>query len=134
MDSRICSKLGIRRPLGVFGSVFLVLRMFKWLYIIKKDGTSRGIIGAYSWEPGESAVLTMVIWNRKERGRGTGTMAVNLIVRELTERELCRDFFVEVKDTNERGLRFWKRAGFLEIDRMEGTVIMHLSGRQAIRQ
>jgi ribosomal protein S18 acetylase RimI-like enzyme len=69
----------------------------------------------------------MVIWNRLERGRGTGSMALGLAVRELSQRGVCTKFFAEVKEANERGFRFWKKNGFMETGRRNGTLIMCLS-------
>ncbi len=118
------ANLGLPGPAGFFTALFVLSRIFNWVYIIKTDGRASGMLGASSWKPGGRAVLTMVIWNREERGRGTGSRALGLAVRELSRRGLCREFLVEVKEDNERGIRFWNRNGFKETGRGNGTVLL----------
>ena len=118
--------MGLQKSSGFFTVLFMLLRIFKWVYLIKRDGRTVGMLGAASWEPGRSAILTMAIWNRLDRNRKTGSRALGLAVRELAQRGLCKRFFVEVKETNERGIRFWKKNGFMETGRRNKTVVMYL--------
>ena len=122
----LSENLGLHEPSGFFTVLFVLLRIFSWVYLIKRDGRAVGMLGASSWKPGGRAFLTMVIWNREERGRGTGSRALGLAVRELSRRGLCTEFFVEVKEANKRGIRFWKRNGFRETGRGNEIVVMCL--------
>ena len=127
MDRNLMKQLDIRNPLGTLTGLFVLSRIFKWVYLISEKGKKVGMLGAYAWEPGSHAFITMVIWKPEDRSMGTGTKALGLITRELTTRNLCREFFVEVKKTNPRAISFWKKNGFKGAAKNDKTLIMRLS-------
>ncbi len=127
MDRNLRKQLGIRNQLGTLTGLFVLSRIFKWVYLISEKGKKVGILGAYTWEPGNHAFITMVIWKPEDRSKGSGTRAIGLITRELSTRNLCREFFVEVKKTNTRGINFWKKNGFKAAGMNDEILTMRLA-------
>ncbi len=130
MDVQLRAQLGMNRPLGILTGLFVLSRIFRWIYLITRDEKAVGMLGAYSWEPRGHAFLTMVIWDERDRRRGTGSRAVSLAVRELSARKLCRSFFVEVKKANPGAVRFWERNGFEVTGRNGEILTMSLQKKQ----
>ncbi len=129
MDGELRQRLGLNRSFGILWAFFMVSKIFKWVYLIKKEEKAVGMLGAYQWEPGISSVLSMVIWHNTERGQGTGSKALKLALKEFSKRGLCKEFFVEVSRDNLRGMRFWKRQGFREIGCKNQTVVLGFATR-----
>ncbi len=127
MDRNLRKQLGIRNQLGTLTGLFVLSRIFKWVYLISEKGKKVGILGAYAWEPGNHAFITMVIWKPEDRSKGSGTRAIGLITRELSTRNLCREFFVEVKKTNTRAINFWKKNGFKAAGMNDEILTMRLA-------
>ncbi|GEM_PF-3830111 len=129
-DVEIRENLGLKRAPGACTSTFLLLRLFNWVYLIRTKNNRVGLLGIYDWEPGQHAFLSVVIWSDTQRDRGIGSSAVRLAMEGLVENGLCKEFFVEVKECNYRGIRFWERNGFSQINTRDGIVLMCLSWGQ----
>ncbi len=126
MDTGLRKNLGLNAPLGTAGAIFVLLRIFKWVYVIKRQDRVVGMMGSGCWRPGEPAFLTMVIWSAQDRSRGTGSAALGLAVRAFCSRGLCTGFIVEVRAGNRKALRFWSRNGFVEKERRNEIIVMAL--------
>ncbi len=124
LEAPVLGNLGLKRAPGLFSALFILVRLFRWVYVIRKDGQAVGILGAYSWQPGRNAHLAMLIWDRDERGRGTGSRALALAVSKLREHGLCTEFFSEVRRENPRGLRFWQKNGFNIIGSRDDILVL----------
>ena len=123
-EKPVLNNLGIPKSPGMFASFYILARLFKWIYLVKRKGRSVGVLGAYSWEPGQSAFIAMVIWAKRDRGKGTGSRAVELASASLSKRRICTEFFAEVKEDNLLGINFWKSNGFVETGHNNQTIIL----------
>ena len=125
-DTEAISYSLLSRP--VSGSWFHVwLRMkkiFKVAYIIVVDSRPVGLIGLYNLIPGQSAELSLVIFDRKNRRRGYGSRAFHLLANNLQTYSIVKSIFVEYKNDNADARSFWTKCGFLEESRQDDLVTM----------
>jgi RimJ/RimL family protein N-acetyltransferase len=116
---------GLSRP--VASSWFLtwwwIRRTFFFGYCIVVKGNHVGFLGMHTLRPGESAELSLSIFEVEMRQKGYGSRAFHLFVRNLEKRSLIKMLLVRVRKDNFIAFSFWKKLGFVELKR-EGAVIV----------
>ncbi len=100
-------------------------------YCIEYDSRPIGFAGLYNLLPGESAEISMAIFEKAMRGRGCGTRSLSILVRELRRHSLVKRLYVRVREDNRVAMRFWRKMGFVEVERGGGIVRMSLDLRNA---
>ena len=125
-DTEALSYTLLTKP--VSGSWFRVwLRMktiFNLAFMIDVDGKPVGFAGLYNLIPGQSAEMSLVIFDREKRRRGYGSRAVDLLVNNLQTHSIVKSIFVEYKSNNIGAQSFWSKCGFVEKCRQENLITM----------
>ncbi len=111
-DELCLSKLGIKKNVKPLRLFLFCLSRFVWVYLIKWDDRAIGLVGAYKWEPGSHAYLTLAILDAAFRARGIGSMSIRLLSFELKDRAICTHLYVEVLKDNILAKNFWLKNGF----------------------
>ena len=107
-------------------------RTFLPAYCIVQDSKRIGFIGLYKLILGESAEVSLAIFEKDQRRRGYGTMSFNLLLHNLQRYSVVKRIFVQVRRDNRAAMSFWKRFGFMEIKSHNGIITMSLDlGKKA---
>lgn len=99
-------------------------RTFNLAYIIEIDSIRSGLIGLYDLQPGHSAEMTLVIFEKTLRNRGIGTRAFKLFAKNLITYSLTERIIVRVNRDNAFALSFWSGRGFKETGRQDNVIAM----------
>jgi RimJ/RimL family protein N-acetyltransferase len=99
-------------------------KIFHFAYIIVVDSKPAGFIGLYNLIPGQSAGMSLVIFDKEKRGRGYGRRAFNLLAYNLQEYSMVRSIFVSYKSNNTEARSFLSRCGFQEKCRQDNSITM----------
>jgi RimJ/RimL family protein N-acetyltransferase len=98
---------------------------FQVIYIIEvEDAAGRRIIGfagLYDVKMGESLWLSLAIPDPKDRRRGYGTKALELLLDLLKKNGAAETVYAEVSKTNIMSLCFLRKLGFEVSRRYEGS-------------
>jgi ribosomal protein S18 acetylase RimI-like enzyme len=84
-----------------------------------------GFAGLSGLDAGDSAELSLVIFDRACRGRGHGRRAFKMIAGELIRNSLVRRMFVRLEAGN-RAAVFWEKLGFEKTGGTGGLVEMKI--------
>ncbi|NOY64236.1 MAG: GNAT family N-acetyltransferase [Nitrospirae bacterium] len=101
-------------------------RTFLPAYCIVQDSKRIGFIGLYNLILGESAEVSLAIFEKDQRRRGYGTRAFNLLLHNLQRYSVVKRIFVKVRRDNRSALFFWKRLGFRGVENYNGVIEMSL--------
>jgi len=124
-DEIILNTCGISRPIN---SSWLSLwwwlkKTFMPAYCIECDSKPIGFIGLYDLIPGESAEISLAIFDKTFRRQGYGTRAFKLLAQHLQRYSVVREIRVKVTRDNHCALSFWKTVGFLKMNTVDDTTI-----------
>jgi len=108
---------------GLELKVSSLLGFYKWLkatfqmvYVIEveENGGRRivGFAGLYNVKIGQSLWISFTIFNPKDRRRGYGTKALELVFNFLQKNDAAETVYAEVLKTNVRSLCFLRKLGF----------------------
>jgi ribosomal protein S18 acetylase RimI-like enzyme len=116
---------GLSKPIASswFPTWWWLRRTFVFAYCIVADGKRAGFLGMHTLRPGESAELSLSIFEEEMRRKGYGSRAFHLFVRNLEKHFFIKMLLVRVRKDNFMALSFWKKLGFGE-RRREGAVIV----------
>jgi RimJ/RimL family protein N-acetyltransferase len=93
-----------------------VRRTFQVFYVIEVDKRERrgmiGFAGIYNMDPGNSLWVSLVIFDPKDRRRGYGTRALELLLSSFQKDHVVKRVCGEVLASNTGSLRFLKKLGF----------------------
>jgi len=98
-------------------------KTFMPAYCIECDSKPIGFIGLYDLIPGESAEISLAIFDKTFRRHGYGTRAFKLLAQHLQRYSVVREIHVNVTRDNHRALSFWKTVGFLKMNTVDDTTI-----------
>ena len=83
-------------------------------FIVEIDGHPGGFVQYHRADDGHGGGMDMVLLPER-RGQGVGTRVVRLIVAFVQEQLQWSRFTVDPDVSNERGVTFWQRAGFVPV-------------------
>ncbi|KPK02176.1 MAG: hypothetical protein AMK71_03215 [Nitrospira bacterium SG8_35_4] len=113
-DREVVSYTLLSRPVsGSWFHVWLKMKkIFNFAYIMVVDSKPVGFAGLYNLIPGQSAEMSLVIFDRGNRRRGYGSRAFDLVVNNLQTHSIVKNIFVEYKSNNMGAQSFWSKCGF----------------------
>lgn len=91
-------------------------------YCIEVGSECIGFIGLYNISPDRSAEISLVIFDNRNRRRGYGTRAFNLLAQHL--KQYPPEIRVRVKADNHAAISFWSKLGFRELSDLDDTRLM----------
>ena len=112
-----------------------LLSFYKWIkitfhvvYVIEveeNDGPRIvGFAGLYNMKIGQSLWISFTIFNPKDRKRGYGTKALQLVLDLLQKNGAAEKVYAKVSKTNVPSLCFLRKLGFEVSRRYEGSFIL----------
>lgn len=113
-ESEALSYTELSRPVSAsWFRIWLRMRkIFNVAYIIAVDCKPVGFIGLYNLVSGQSAEISLVIFDEGKRRKGYGSRAFNLIAYNLQTYSLVRSIFIKYKSDNTVAGSFWSSCGF----------------------
>ena len=99
-------------------------KIFNLAYIIVVDSQPVGFIGLYNIIPGQSAEMSLVLFDKEQRSRGYGSRAFHLLAFNLQKYSIVKGIFVDYKTDNADAQSFWNRCGFKEECRQDNLITM----------
>jgi len=117
---------GLSKPVASswFPAWWWTRRTFVFAYCIVVNGKRAGFLGLHTLRPGESAELSLSIFEEEMRRKGYGSRAFHLFVHNLEKRSLIKMLLVRVRKDNFTALSFWKKLGFGEIRREDAVIVL----------
>jgi len=88
-----------------------------------------GFIGLYDLLSGESAQISLTIFDKMFRRQGYGSRAFNLLAKHLQKHSIVREIRARVMRDNHDAVSFWRKIGFSQMDTVDAiqiTMSMHL--------
>ena len=105
-------------------------RTFQWFYTIRLSTRDAapiiGFIGLYGMAHLRWITLSIALFDPRDRARGYGRTALELLFADWRRREVVRQVRVEVSVENRASLAFFNRLGF---ERLATGEHVHLLGR-----
>ena len=97
-------------------------------YCIEAGSELIGFIGLHKLSREGSTEISLAIFDKKNRRRGYGTKAFNLLTQNL--KRCPPEIRVKVRIDNQAAVSFWSRLGFKELGSLEDMKLMsmHLGG------
>ena len=122
LEFRVTSRLGFHKWLKTTFQVVYVIE------VEEKDGQRIvGFAGLYYMKIGKSSWLSLTIFDPKDRRRGYGARAVELLCRHLRENGNAESVYAEVSRTNRPALSLLGKLGFETYDpqtRSAGSAVL----------
>lgn len=87
-------------------------RRFTVSFCIEAASRPVGFIGFYAMRLGDSAEITLVIFDRTMRRRGYGSRAFRLVERNLRRHSVVKRIRARVRPDDRAALAFWRGLGF----------------------
>jgi RimJ/RimL family protein N-acetyltransferase len=103
-----------------------ITKTYRYSFCIELDSRPIGFIGLYNLALGESADISLVIFEETFRRRGYGTRSFKLFAQSLRRHSIMKKIFIAVKTDNQRALSFWKKLGFSETSMVNDIINMSL--------
>ncbi len=101
-------------------------RTYNCSFCIELKSMPIGFIGLYNMKPGESADISLVIFDEKFRRHGYGSKAFRLLVQSLQRLSVAGKILVKVRTDNYMALSFWRKSGFEETGISDGIIAMSM--------
>jgi RimJ/RimL family protein N-acetyltransferase len=98
-------------------------KTYAFLFCIEVESTCVGFIGLYDLD-GETAEVTLVMFDGSYRRRGYGSMAFTAVVAELRRSSFIKRLIIRVDADNYPSVSFWKKLGFEELEAANGIRTM----------
>jgi RimJ/RimL family protein N-acetyltransferase len=131
-DKEILADSGLSKPifLSWLSVWWWAKKTFKIIYCIECDLKRIGFIGIYGLRLGESAEMTLVIFDNNIRRHGYGSRAFRIFTQNLKKISLLERIIVRVKTDNSISISFWQKLGFRELHAANGikTMFIDLNG------
>ena len=117
MQEDILESSGVCRPRRTPWIFFFwwLRKTFFIAYCIERKSQTIGFIGLSNFTPGESAEISLVLFDPVSRRRGYGTRSFKLLSRNSFTTAFANTFIVKVRKDNESALSFWASLGFVTI-------------------
>ena len=96
-----------------------IKKTYSCSFCIELDSRPIGFIGLYNLIPGNSAEISLVIFDKSLRGQGYGTRTFKLLAQSLQRHSVVREIWAGVTTDNHSALSFWKKLGFVEINTLD---------------
>ncbi|HAM50700.1 MAG TPA: hypothetical protein DCP92_08425 [Nitrospiraceae bacterium] len=127
-DGAILKANGLSRPIA--SSWFFVWwwmkKTFIPAYCIEYDSQPIGFIGLYNLIPGNSAEVSLVIFDRNNRRRGYGTRAFQILAQTLRRCHLIEKITLKIQGDNRGSISFWTGLGFEDVHIPDGLRVMSM--------
>jgi RimJ/RimL family protein N-acetyltransferase len=119
---------GLSRPTDSswFSVWWWIKKTYSYAFCIELDSRPIGFIGLYNLIFGNSADISLVIFDETLRRQGYGTRSFKLFARSLRRHSVVENIFVTVKTDNHRALSFWKKLGFSETSMSNDIINMSM--------
>ncbi|MDA8083318.1 MAG: GNAT family N-acetyltransferase [Nitrospiraceae bacterium] len=127
-DEDVLQASGLDGPPGCT-SLFLwwwMRKTFRPAWCIVHGGRTVGFIGLCSLCLGQSAEMTLVITDSRDRRRGYGTAAFMLVASALSSSHAVERIFVRTGEDNGAAVSFWRKLGFREEAQSGGIRMLSL--------
>jgi RimJ/RimL family protein N-acetyltransferase len=108
---RTTGPYGMIRP-SCFAVWWWLKKTYELLYCAEVESRCVGFVGLYDLKPGDSAEVTLVIFDAGMRRRGYGSRAFTLVAAALRADAFIKRCIVRVKTDNHPSLCFWTKIGF----------------------
>jgi len=127
-EGAILKASGLSRPIASswFFAWWWIKNTFVPVYCIACNSKRIGFIGLYNLIPGESAEVSLAIFDNCFRRRGYGTRAFVLLMQEMKRHGVVKDLIVKIRIENRAALLFWGKLGFVEADICDGIINMSI--------
>ncbi len=124
-DEIILNSCGVSGPINSswFSLWWWLKRTFMPAYCIEIDSKPIGFIGLYDLVLGESAEISLAIFDKTFRRKGYGTRAFNLLVRHMKRHSVVKEIQAKIIRGNHHAISFWRRVGFLQLNTPNDTII-----------
>jgi len=99
-------------------------KIFNFAYLIVVDARPVGFIGLCNLVAGQSAEMSLVIFDREQRRQGFGRRAFHLLAKNLQTYFTVKNVFVRYKNDNADARSFWSGCGFQEECRQNDLITM----------
>ncbi len=105
-DEIILNSCGLSSPINSswFSLWWWFRKTFMPAYCLELDSRPIGFIGLYDLIPGESAEISLVIFDKTLRRQGHGTRAFNLLARHLKRHSFVKKIQAKVTRDNRQAL------------------------------
>ena len=103
-----------------------IKKTYSYSFCIELDSRPIGFIGLYNLALGESADISLVIFDETFRRQGYGTRSFKLLSQSLRKHSVMKKIFIGVKTDNQRALSFWKKLGFSETSMVNDIINMSM--------
>ncbi len=115
-DGAILKASGLRRPVASswFFAWWWIKKTFVPAYCIAYHSRRIGFIGLYNLLPGESAEVSLAIFDSNFRRLGYGTRAFGLLIQEIERHAVVKNLIAKITIGNRDALLFWRKLGFVE--------------------
>ncbi len=107
------------------------ISFYRWLrktffiaYCIERKAQRIGFIALSNLAPGESAEISLVLFDPLFRGQGYGTRAFEMLSRNSFAKAFANTFVARVKKDNSRAYSFWRKLGFEAVTDEGDTTVM----------
>ncbi len=124
-DEIILNSCGVSRPINSswFSLWWWLKKTFMPAYCIEINSKPIGFIGLYDLVLGESAEISLAIFDKKFRRRGYGSRAFKLFAHQLRRRSVVKEIRAKIIRDNRQALSFWSAVGFLQMNTPDDTII-----------
>ena len=104
---------GLNKPIAAswFSTWWWTRRTFVFAYCILVNEKRAGFLGMHTLRPGESAELSLSIFEEEMRRKEYGSRSFHLFVRNIEKHSLIKMLLVRVRKDNFMALSFWKKLG-----------------------
>jgi RimJ/RimL family protein N-acetyltransferase len=121
---------GVCRPRRTPWIIFYwwLRKTFFVAYCIERKAHTIGFIGLSNLVPGESAEISLVLFDPVSRRKGYGTRAFTLLSQHPFTTAFANTFIVRVRKDNESARSFWTKLGFETVGGDGDTIMMELRG------
>ncbi|MGA1863975.1 MAG: GNAT family N-acetyltransferase [bacterium] len=116
-----------------FSIWWMIKRAHDCSFCIEMDSKRIGFAGLYDLIPGETACMSLVLFDRTLRGKGYGTQAFKLLARNLQKYAVVKRIRAMVKTDNQPAQSFWKKVGFTEIKNENDIINMSMDLNHSIQ-
>jgi RimJ/RimL family protein N-acetyltransferase len=104
-----------------------IRKTFTLIYCIKCDSKRIGFIGLYNLKLGESAEMTLVIFDKDMRRLGYGSKVFTAFTNYLKDHYIVKKIVVRIKTDNLVSISFWQKLGFRELNVINDIMILHIN-------
>jgi RimJ/RimL family protein N-acetyltransferase len=127
-EKHVSAANGLRKPLSSswLSVWWWIKRTFVLAYFIECDSRRIGFIGLHNLRLGESAEISLAIFDSTLRHHGYGTRAFRLLAQRLQRGSIIERILAQVRADNHSALSFCNRLGFREIGNLDGVVNMSM--------